>query len=307
MAWLWAHREINKQKSNLDLSPGWQRRCFVRRSFFITFVCLKNFSHLPPLLCSMAFYCTLTFYCKLRTTEQPSEVAHQPASCLWLQVAHRSFWASSSITFPGPQICKTINIASDQLFSRSLSSQPSQILSLLDLLIYCFSYQRSFLSTSYLHMFPLTLAVPRFFNDANHLLSLLFLSQFWQRNFFQLCSQTVQYALFSPLPQAVYASVLHSVYPPFFHLILKLHSTKSKQKARKPCIWPDHSSAYPPAKPSSSSLANSLRRANRSHSGNTPGAGNDCDPLSWLYLMSLEQSQALLSVYNINTPQATKT
>lgn len=137
MAWLWAHREINKQKSNLDLSPGWQRRCFVRRSFFITFVCLKNFSHLPPLLCSMAFYCTLTFYCKIRTTEQPSEVAHQPASCLWLQVAHRSFWASSSITFPGPQICKTINIASDQLFSRlplfpaitnSITPGPSDIL-----------------------------------------------------------------------------------------------------------------------------------------------------------------------------------
>lgn len=112
---------------------------------------------------------------------------------------------------------------------------------------------------------------------------------------------------FSHLFHRLYASVLYSVYPPFFHLILKLHSTKPKQKARKPCIWPDGCSVYPLAKPISSNLANRVRRANQSHSGNTPIAGNDCDQLSWLYLMSLEQSQALLSVYNINTPQATKT
>lgn len=148
-----------------------------------------------------------------------------------------------------------------------------------------------------------------FFNDTTHLLPLLFLSWLFLLLTFSFRSRSLQYALSSPLPLNAYASVLHSAYPSILSFDFEVALNKIKTKSRKEIkhyYWPDHSSIHSPAKPSSSSLANSLRGDNRSHSGNTPGVGKDFAQLSWPYLKSLAQrcccapwSQALLSLYNI--------
>lgn len=259
------------------------------------------------------------FPCNLRTTEKLFEVlnphSHQPVSCLCLQVTHLSFWTFSSITFLGPHTCKIIRISSDQVFPRLPPSHHFHTYS-----------QPVFLTSnpfpaSLMTTFPLPSSFPCFFNDdflplmmtpcLNDFLLLPFLPLiFLVLKISLFSSQRVQYTLFSPLSQGLYASTQPT---PFFFILTfdfevtfnKIFLKNEKRKVRKKASTSmDHRSIYPPAKFSSSGLTHHLRRANRSCSGNTPGV-NDC---THLYLRSLAQKyccapwiQMLLSVYNINS------
>lgn len=172
---LWTHNtagEIREQELNLSSSHGWHRSYFMWRSYLVTFFLLNSSSSLPPLASPTAFSCNQ------RTTEQlpevPNPYSHQPASCLCLPVTHQSFWAFSSITFPSPQMCKIINVASDQIFSRLPPFHHKLYCS------YTFSWPTFLTSNPFsaalMTILPLRFAFPRFFNDATYFLPLPFLS-----------------------------------------------------------------------------------------------------------------------------------
>lgn len=232
------------------------------------------------------------------TTEQLSEVpnphSHQPASCLYLRVTHWSFWAFSSITFLGPQI---INIASDQIFHRLPPFHhkwPSH-----GLLFFSFS-------TSLTSIFHFPSSFPCSFNDATYVLPLPFLPLLflvltisflslhrWFNMRFSHLFHRLRFC--SPL---VFPSALS-----FLYLILKLHSTKSKQKVGKNI---KHWSIHCLVKFSSRGLANSLRRTivliqvTHLSSKWLHSAVLALTSLAQTYCCAL-RSWALLSVYNVNT------
>lgn len=101
----------------------------------------------------------------------PNPYGHQPASRLCLRIAHRSFWAFSSITCLGPQLCKIINI--DQIFSRVPPFHHKSYC------LYTFSWPTFSTSNPFsafrMTIFPLPSAFPCFSNDATYFLPLPFL------------------------------------------------------------------------------------------------------------------------------------
>lgn len=190
---------------------------------------LSSSFHLHPLIS------LTTFPHNLRTTDHlpkvPNPHSHQPPSCLCLNSLEllSLFFHCLSIS----QICKAINIASDQIFSRLPPFHHKS----------CWWYTFSWptfstnnpFSASLTTIFPLPFAFPCFFKDATaSWLSLFSSALFGAHNFFLFFSQMVQCALLSPLSEAVNASplILDSDLS-FLHLILKSHSTETKQKAEK--------------------------------------------------------------------------
>lgn len=199
----------------------------VKKSFLVIFCLLSSSSYLHTLI-SLS-----TFPYNLRTTDQlpkmPNPLSHQPPSCLCLnslKLLSLFFHCLSR-----SQICKAIHTASNQIFSRLPPFHHKSYQS------YTFSWPSNPFSASLATVFPLSSAFPCSIKDATCFLILHFLFCTFcclQFLIFLFTNGSICSFLLSLRRCVFFRSpiILHSDLS-LLHLILKLHSTKTKQKAEK--------------------------------------------------------------------------